>query len=208
MDLSTSFKELTKLSHMYYERQWMFATAGNLSFREPKRDIFWITASGKHKGELKETDFVPILVGEGILAEEVEGLKPSAETTIHNSIYKHVPNVYSALHVHTLESNLLNFSLTSDEPVKEVPLPPIEILKAFGIWDEKPNLTMPVFYNYGSVPKIAETISHYFANVGIPKVPFLLIEGHGPTVWGDSISSANRHLEAVSFLFKVMIRGQ
>ncbi len=186
----------------------MFATAGNLSVRDPSESgVFWITASGKHKGELGSNDFLPIHVSNGSVQKDIDGLKPSAETSIHQSIYSCNPNAHAALHVHTLESNLLDFGLKPDEPVKEVGIPPIEIIKAFGIWDERPKLTMPVFYNFGSVPKIANEIKTYFQTKGLPKVPFLLIEGHGPTVWGDSIMAANRHLEAVSFLFQVMTRS-
>ncbi|MDF3819593.1 methylthioribulose 1-phosphate dehydratase [Leptospira sp. 96542] len=204
MDPSVSLRELTKLSHLYYERQWMFATAGNLSYREPGSDEFWITASGKHKGELGETDFVSVNVQSGNVISAGVGLKPSAETTIHRVVYKHLTSANAALHVHTIESNLLDYSLSPKNDIMEVQVPPIEMIKAFGIWDEKPNLTMPVFYNYGSVPKIADKIESYFETKGAPKLPFLLIEGHGPTVWGNSIAEANRHLEAVSFLFKVM----
>ncbi|TGL62587.1 methylthioribulose 1-phosphate dehydratase [Leptospira jelokensis] len=207
MDLISSLQEVTKLSHLYYSRQWMFATAGNLSTRDNSSHTeFWITASGKHKGELKDTDFVCVSVKDGTLLSAKEGLKPSAETSIHQVLYSQMPNVGSCLHVHTLESNLLEFGVGKEEGYREIPIPPIEIIKAFGIWDEKPSLTMPVFYNHTDVPTIANQIKRYFTTVGIPKVPFLLIEGHGPTVWGKSIAEANKHLEAVHFLLQVMAR--
>lgn len=185
----------------------MFATAGNLSARDmalPSQ--FWITASGKHKGELKETDFVCVAVADGSLVKAVDGLRPSAETSIHQVLYSQMPEVGSCLHVHTIDSNSLEFGVKKEEGYREISLPPIEIIKAFGIWDEKPSLTMPVFYNHTHVPTIANEIKRYFTEQGIPKVPFLLIEGHGPTVWGRSISEANKHLEAVHFLLQVMAR--
>ncbi|TGK49760.1 methylthioribulose 1-phosphate dehydratase [Leptospira bouyouniensis] len=207
MDLMTSLQEITKLSHLYYERQWMYATAGNLSVRDRSSwEQFWITASGKHKGELKETDFVSVSVADGTLVSANEGLKPSAETSIHQVLYSQMPDVGSCLHVHTLDSNLLEFGVEKTEGYRDIPIPPIEMIKAFGIWDEKPSLTMPVFYNHTHVPTIANEIKRYFVTEGIPKVPFLLIEGHGPTVWGKSIAEANKHLEAVHFLLQVMAR--
>ncbi|MCW7467279.1 methylthioribulose 1-phosphate dehydratase [Leptospira levettii] len=207
MDLITSLQEITKLSHLYYSRQWMFATAGNLSTRDNlTHNQFWITASGKHKGELRESDFVCVSTLDGSLVQANDGLKPSAETSIHQVLYSQMPEVGSCLHVHTIDSNLLEFGVGKEEGFKEIPLPPIEIIKAFGIWDEKPNLTMPVFYNHTHVPTIANEIKQYLMNHGIPKVPFLLIEGHGPTVWGKSIAEANKHLEAVHFLLQVMAR--
>lgn len=185
----------------------MFATAGNLSTRDEVIPAqFWITASGKHKGELQETDFVCVAVSDGSLVKAAEGLKPSAETSIHQVLYSQMPDVGSCLHVHTIDSNLLEFGVGKEEGFREISLPPIEIIKAFGIWDEKPNLTMPVFYNHTHVPTIANEIKRYFTENGIPKVPFLLIEGHGPTVWGKTIKEANKHLEAVHFLLQVMAR--
>lgn len=185
----------------------MFATAGNLSTRDPStKEQFWITASGKHKGELKVTDFVSVSASDGSLVQANEGLKPSAETSIHQVLYSQMPEVGSCLHVHTIDSNLLEFGVEKAEGYREIPIPPIEIIKAFGIWDEKPNLTMPVFYNHTHVPTIANEIKRYFTVEGIPKVPFLLIEGHGPTVWGKTIAEANKHLEAVHFLLQVMAR--
>lgn len=182
----------------------MYATAGNLSARTG--NTFWITASGKHKGELTETDFVSVSVEDGTLVSAGEGLKPSAETSIHQVVYSKIPDACAALHVHTLDSNLLEFGIGKEEGFRELPLPPIEIIKAFGIWDEKPNLTFPVFYNHTNVPTIASEIKRYIETKGIPQVPFLLIEGHGPTVWGKSVAEANKHLEAVHFLLQVMAR--
>ncbi|MBM9547593.1 methylthioribulose 1-phosphate dehydratase [Leptospira sp. 201903074] len=204
MESHTSLQELTKLSHTYYERQWMYATAGNLSARTGEQ--FWITASGKHKGELTDKDFVCVSVADGSLVSAREGLKPSAETSIHQVVYSQIPDAGAALHVHTLDSNLLEFGVGKEEGFRDFPLPPIEIIKAFGIWDEKPNLKFPVFYNHTHVPSIASEIKRYIETKGSPQVPFLLIEGHGPTVWGKSVAEANKHLEAVHFLMQVMAR--
>lgn len=182
----------------------MYATAGNLSARTG--DTFWITASGKHKGELTDKDFVCVSVNDGSLVSASGGLKPSAETSIHQVVYSQIPDAGAALHVHTLDSNLLEFGIGKEEGFRDIPLPPIEIIKAFGIWDEKPNLKFPVFYNHTLVPTIASEIKRYIETKGIPQVPFLLIEGHGPTVWGKSVAEANKHLEAVHFLLQVMAR--
>jgi methylthioribulose-1-phosphate dehydratase len=51
--------ELAKAGRLFYERGWVFGTAGNFSAvvaRQPLR--LAITASGLHKGELKSRDFL------------------------------------------------------------------------------------------------------------------------------------------------------
>ncbi len=183
----------------------MFATAGNLSVRINPEN-FWITASGKHKGKVTSEDFVEVSVKSGEVVSAKPPNKASAETTIHQAIYSQFPEANACLHVHTVSSNLLNFNTPKNPGFQKVPIPPIEIIKAFGIWDEKPALEMAVFYNFGSVPEISKTIRDFAnADKSYP-LPFLLVEEHGPTVWGKDLEEANRHLEAVVFLFDVMAR--
>jgi len=199
-----SKREIVRLAKIYYDRQWMFATAGNLSFRSITPEQFWITASGKNKNSLTDDDFVCIEIASMSLLNSKFNNKPSAETSIHRSIYNFFPIANSILHVHTLSSNLLNFNLSKVEKYRLVPIPNIEIIKAFGIWDEKPNLEMAVFYNFGEVNQIAESISQFLIECPNYKLPFVLVEEHGPTVWGPSIDITNRYLEATAFLFDIM----
>jgi methylthioribulose-1-phosphate dehydratase len=202
-------REIVNLAKVYYHRQWMFATAGNLSVRSQSPSQFWITASGKNKGKLEDKDFVCVEVNtpavfQNSIIDNVETNKPSAETSIHRSVYRQFPEVNCVLHVHTLSSNLLSYSLKSEEGYRLIQIPNIEIIKAYGIWTEKPNLEMAVFYNYGDVSQIADQIALFFKNSPNYALPFVLVEEHGPTVWGRSIDEANRHLEATAFLFDVM----
>lgn len=183
----------------------MFATAGNLSFRSISTDQFWISASGKHKGQLAESDFVQIDIETYKITQNLSPLnKPSAETSIHQGLYKIKSEAKAILHVHTLASNMLNFQITAEERYRLTPIPNTETIKAFGIWSEKPSLQMAVFYNYGEVKKIAESIALFFAEFPQYPLPFILVEAHGPTVWGSSIAEANRHLEATAFLLDIM----
>lgn len=213
-------QEIVGLSKVYYNRQWMFATAGNLSIRSVTNPSqIWITASGKDKGNLNLTDFVCVdIFTSEIVKNSLQTLpnesdsplhnatknKPSAETSIHQAVYQFSSTISAVLHVHTLSSNLLVYSVSSQEKFKLVDIPNIEIIKAYGIWNENPNLKMAVFYNFGNVKDIAESIQLFFAENPDYMLPFILVEGHGPTVWGNSILEANRHLEATAFLFDVM----
>ncbi len=48
--------QLIAPARYFYQQGWMVGTAGNLSVRLPDGS-FWITASGKSKGELSVSDF-------------------------------------------------------------------------------------------------------------------------------------------------------
>ena len=49
--------ELIAAASHFYQQGWMVGTAGNLSCRIPNGS-FWITASGRSKGELQLGDFI------------------------------------------------------------------------------------------------------------------------------------------------------
>ncbi|MFM7713633.1 MAG: class II aldolase/adducin family protein, partial [Microcystis sp.] len=50
---------LVAAARRFYQLGWMLGTAGNLSAKVDDHS-FWITASGKSKGKLKEEDFVRV----------------------------------------------------------------------------------------------------------------------------------------------------
>lgn len=77
--------ELITTARHFYQQGWMLGTAGNLSVRFPDGS-FWITASGKSKGELLPTDFIGIYP-DGRVEKSSPELKPSAETAIHQVVY-------------------------------------------------------------------------------------------------------------------------
>jgi methylthioribulose-1-phosphate dehydratase len=88
-----------------------------------------------------------------------------------------------------------------------VPLPAIEMLKGLGVWEENPQVSIPLFPNYLEVPKIAKEICEFFA-VSAPSVPALLIRDHGITVWGDSPAAAYNYVEIVEYIFRYTIAAR
>jgi methylthioribulose-1-phosphate dehydratase len=140
---------LITAAHQFYQQGWMVGTAGNLSIRND--DSFWITASGKNKGQLSEQDFVRVDLNGRVLESPHPANRPSAETSIHQVIYSLFPNARVCFHVHSIEANLVsNFT-----DRKTLPLPPLEMLKGLGVWEESPRVEMPLFENYLEVEKIA-----------------------------------------------------
>jgi methylthioribulose-1-phosphate dehydratase len=99
--------ELAKAGRLFYERGWVFGTAGNFSAvvaRQPLR--LAITASGLHKGELKSRDF--LLVDERGAVVEGNGA-PSAETLLHVAIGQSV-RAGAIFHTHSVWATVLSDS--------------------------------------------------------------------------------------------------
>jgi methylthioribulose-1-phosphate dehydratase len=193
---------LINAAGQFYQQGWMVGTAGNLSLRHCA-DTFWITASGKSKGQLTEQDFVRVNLAGVVVESPHENNRPSAETSIHQVIYNLFPEAQACYHVHSIEANLASSFALRDT----LPLPPLEMLKGLGVWVEKPQVTMPVFENYLEVPRIAEEICDRFTDFP-PDIPALLIRNHGVTVWASSPITAQNHLEIVEYIFSYMIAAR
>jgi methylthioribulose-1-phosphate dehydratase len=191
--------DLIAAAKHFYDRGWMVGTAGNLSTRLDDGS-FWITASGRQKGQLTDRDFIRMNLDGDIVEQPVSASRPSAETSIHLAVYNSFPEAQTCYHVHSIEANLVS-RLT---PGDAVPLPGIEMLKGLGVWEENPQVSMPIFANYLSVLKIADEISQAFA-VSRPAVPALLIRDHGITVWANSPEAAYNYIEIVEYIFRYMV---
>ena len=190
--------QLITIAKNFYDRKWMYGTAGNLSART-SNDSIWITASGQNKGELTQEHFLKVDLSGKILYSPPK-LRPSAETSIHTAVYKKYPDMYACLHVHMLESNWV----CEDYSDNKIPLAKLEMLKGFG-W--KPSMGTPcihVIENFEYVPKIAEEMDTILSPNDI--IPGFLIRGHGITAWGKNIQEARNRLELFSYIFSFMCR--
>ncbi|MGJ5675751.1 MAG: methylthioribulose 1-phosphate dehydratase [Nostochopsis sp.] len=193
--------ELIKAARYFYQQGWMLGTAGNLSTRLSDGS-FWITASGKSKGELVIDDFVRIYP-DGRIEQPTKDSKPSAETAIHQVIYDLFPESLCCYHVHSVEANLVSRFVKTDF----LPLPPLEMLKGFGVWEENPDCVMAIFANHLQVQQIADEIKARFSNI-TPQLPALLIRDHGVTVWGSSSAEARNYIELVEYIFRYMVAAR
>ncbi len=186
----------------FYQRGWMVGTAGNLSARLSDGS-FWITASGRNKGQLSTDDFIRIAPDGTVLEQPSADVRPSAETSIHQAIYSLFPEAQACYHVHSIEANLVSQFTTGDF----LPLPPLEMLKGFGVWEENPNVVMPLFPNHLEVPRIARDIYERFKAVA-PSINALLIRNHGVTVWASSPEAAHNYLEIAEYIFRYMVAAR
>ena len=199
---------LITAARQFYQMGWMLGTAGNLSARISDNS-FWITASGCLKNQLTADDFVLMTLdsdkGEfhSTPTQSHSQKRPSAETSIHAAIYKLFPDAQVCYHVHSIENNLVSRFVMGEA----LPLPPLEMLKGLGIWEENPQVTMPIFANHLEVPRIADQIYSRFKDTA-PQIPALLIRDHGVTIWADSLERAGNYLELVEYIFRYMVVSQ
>lgn len=190
--------QLIANARYFYQQGWMLGTAGNLSARLPDGS-FWITASGKSKGELLLGDFVRI-AADGRVEASASNSQPSAETSIHQVIYRLFPESQACYHIHSIEGNLVSRLVTGDS----LPLPPLEMLKGLGVWQENPRCVMPIFTNHLAVSQIAADIEQRFT-VQPPQIPALLIRDHGITVWGNSAEASRNYIELLEYIFRYIV---
>lgn len=193
--------ELICAARYFYQQGWMVGTAGNLSARLPDGS-FWITASGRSKGQLEPGDFVRIHPN-GKAEQSSPDLKPSAETAIHQVVYALFPDANSCYHVHSVEANLVSRFVKGDT----LPLPPLEMLKGLGVWQENPDCAMPIFANHLQVSRIADEIKERFTTASV-QLPALLIRDHGVTVWASSPKTASHYIELVEYIFRYMVAAK
>jgi methylthioribulose-1-phosphate dehydratase len=201
IDLDLRFT-LVNAARQFYQLGWMVGTAGNLSVRNSDNS-FWISASGKNKGLLAEEDFVRLNLEGKVLEVGHPSNKPSAETSIHQVIYSLFPKAQACYHVHSVQANLVSNFSEGDI----LTLPPLEMLKGMGVWQEQPKVTMPIFENYLEVPRIAEEISDRFTD-NPPDIPALLIRNHGVTVWATSPMAAQNMVEIVEYIFRYLVAAR
>jgi methylthioribulose-1-phosphate dehydratase len=191
--------ELVTLSHDFYRRGWCLATSGNFSARID-RDHFVITASGKDKGTLQSQDFVELNL-EGQYDTSPDS-RPSAETLLHSTIYKKLPEINCVLHTHSIYSNVLSLKYFDEGRLL---IQNYEMLKALkGVYTHEHTEMLHILPNSQDMVALSQRIvdllheehdSHGF-----------LIAAHGLYTWGKSIAEARRQLEALEFLLECECR--
>lgn len=199
--VSKSCSDLAEAGREFYRRGWVLGTSGNFSkllTRYPMR--ISITASGLEKGELDETNFLEldengeILHGSGM---------PSAETSIHLTIYRALQNAGSVLHTHSVWGTILS-DLFSVQGAIEIE--GYEMLKGLsGVTTHEHTELVPIIANSQDYIELAETIETVLAEHS--DIHGIYLHRHGLYTWGETVSEARRHIEIFEFLFEVVGRS-
>ena len=184
-------QQLIAAGHFMDSRGWVPATSGNFSIRLPNGTIA-ITVSGRHKGRLEIDDIMLI----DATAQSLDGKKPSAETLLHTSLYKHYSDIQSILHPHSLNATLISKVFKTEIILKDY-----ELLKAFnGIDTHETQIVVPIFANDQNIARLAGVVEDYLAKHN--DCYAYIIAGHGLYTWGRSVDETLRYLEALDFLFE------
>ncbi|WP_038088722.1 methylthioribulose 1-phosphate dehydratase [Acidihalobacter prosperus] len=189
--LEIACNALATIGRECHARGWVPATAGNFSARLDNARIL-MTRSGRHKGHLDSGDFMRL----DSLGQPLDEGTPSAEAGLHLSLYRRWPEVGCVLHTHSPRATVL-----SRRRGKQIALAGYEVLKAFdGIQTHEAEVTLPVFDNDQDIPRLGARVNAWLDRHSMP--PGYLIRGHGLYTWGRDIAAAERHLEALEFLFE------
>ncbi len=205
LDQQPLHEALATIGSDFHQRGWMAGTAGNLSARDRDRsDCFWITVSGLPKGCLENTDLIQISINNGdILHRYHETAKPSAESSIHQVIYRLFPQANACLHVHSIDACIATRRVAAN--AHSLYLPQLEMVKGLGIWEQDPHVALPLFDNLADVPAIAREIDKRFG-AQPPAIPALMIRDHGITVWGKDLQQAYNRVEIMEFILSYLAR--
>jgi methylthioribulose-1-phosphate dehydratase len=184
-------KELCVIARRCYERGWSFGTAGNFSLRSTQPDLFWQSPTGLCKGELNPDLFLPIRISTGHLASS-ERCRPSGEMPVHLGVFRAVESARSVVHCHP--PGVVRWSKN--------PAPPVfhgdEMQKHLGCHSHKEELAVPNLVNptpeemANFAPQVAEHVK--------PKVPLIVLAGHGVYAWGKTPMEALSYIEALEVL--------
>lgn len=197
MDATTASQELIAAGELFHRRGWVPATGGNFSARLTPSKML-ITASGWHKGELREDAF--LVAGlDGRPDDAVR--KVSYETLLHCQLYRHDASIGSVLHTHSIANTVLSRRQAS------IRLSGYELLKLLpGIQTHEATVEVPVFENDQDIPRLATRVDAWIKQH--PHVSAYLIAGHGLYTWGDTVAQARHRVEALEFLFECELHSR
>ncbi|WP_330228932.1 S-methyl-5-thioribose-1-phosphate isomerase [Nocardia sp. NBC_00508] len=191
---------IADIARELYRRGWMPGTAGNISVRTGATAV--VTGSGLSKGELTERDMVTVRVADSAPVSD-HGRKPSAETTIHNAVYRTRP-AQAVVHIHPPFATALATHSAVPGVLSAVRITDYELIKGLGGSDPAA-ADIPVFPNWPDVPRIGADIERYLLDHP-DALPVLFIAGHGITAWGDNLPQARDRAECLEALCELVSR--
>lgn len=194
-----NLEKLTNLIRHFSIQGQTPATSGNFSLRSNfNKNTIYISESGILKNFFKQENLIPANLESGKPLSPFCHKKISYEAGIHFEIYKQIKNAHCVLHTHMLEA-LLVYSKGQEL----IEITDFEIVKAFpGVTSHLATLQIPVIENSQDIndicikwlPLLRKFPNHYG----------FIIKNHGIYCWGDSVESAQKHIEAFEYIFKFL----
>jgi methylthioribulose-1-phosphate dehydratase len=168
---------------------WMRGTSGNLSVVMSRDPLYLaVTASGADKGELTGQDVVLVdSSGQG------EG-KPSAEAALHARIAA-LTGAGAVVHVHPVAAVAAGRLWPSG-----VAADGLEMLKGIGLAADQ-EVRIPVVPNSQDMGVLGDDVER----LRDPRVPGVVVAGHGLYTWGADIMQARHHTEVIEWLLELAL---
>lgn len=189
---------LVDCGKQFYERRWMWGTSGNLSTRLSSDPLtIAITPSGLNKGHLTTRDLLTIQDGKP-LPKHPKGLVPSAETVIHQAVYRAAPGAGAVFHVHPVYSTIISQFYGHPTERRFLTVDWFEMMKGVGVGEEE-SAEVGIFPNWQDVDRIARDVTDYL-KTSSKALPVVLIYNHGLTGWGATPDQARNHLEIMEYV--------
>lgn len=184
----------------FHARGWMMGTAGNLSVKVADAPLrFYITASGRDKGELLPDDIA--LAGDNGIAVAEDGRpnapKPSAEAGLHARIYQRT-GCGAVFHVHTVSA--VAAGALHAKTGGRLSITGLEMLKGIGYEAEGETVHIPVIPNSQNMAELADR----FDGNRVEKTPGLIVASHGLYAWGPDAPRTRHHVEIFEWLFQYL----
>lgn len=88
MNIETKKLELCELMKELYNEKILTDIGGNLSFKDPEKNSFWITPSRIRKNTIQPNQLLELDIEKGTILTNTKELKPSVEWPMHLTIYK------------------------------------------------------------------------------------------------------------------------
>ncbi|MFH9422230.1 acireductone synthase [Streptomyces sp. NPDC017529] len=172
---------------------WMRGTSGNLSVvlaRDPLR--LAVTASGRDKGELTADDVV-LVDGAGAAVEGPAGGRPSAEAGLHARVAR-LTGAGAIVHVHTVAAVAMGRRRPGGIVLRD-----LEMLKGVGLPAEGAAVRLPVIANSQDMRVLGDRLE----KAREPRMPAVVVAGHGLYAWGADLLQARHHAEVVQWLLEL-----
>lgn len=189
-------EELLEAVWFFSNKGWTPATSTNYSFRSNSSQEIIISRSGVDKSKFQLADLI-LVDPEGNLLSPFNqpGMKSSAETEIHTTIYHKIPEANCVLHTHSVAGTVLSHVLCKEGQIK---FEGLELLKGLeGNTTHEMSVSLPIVPNSQDMSSILKRMEGRFK-----ETHGFLIAGHGLYAWGKDIASAKRHIETFEFLFE------
>jgi methylthioribulose-1-phosphate dehydratase len=193
--------ELADAGREFYRRGWVLGTSGNFSMltsSDPLRVM--ITASGLEKGQLDETSFLELDENSKIVRGSG---KPSAETELHDTIYRARPHAGSVLHTHSVWGTILSDEFFDRGAIE---IEGYEMLKGLsGVTTHEHKEIVPIIPNSQDYAALSLQIETLLRDRS--EIHGFYLRRHGLYTWGETVADARRHVEIFEFLFEVIGRS-